>query len=157
MTAGHVARDKQKTDTLRTACEEEQSARSEYERAPLEIIEPGDRSLVRSLLHYIDAMQQQYPDETLTVVLPEFAEGSFLKRLLHNPIILRLKISLFFRPEIVVTNLTLPAQNNTLPLRPKDVHQRVIVPVAVLDRVSLQSLSYARSISKHVTASHVAM
>src|SRR5438046_2293993 len=102
-------------------------------------------------------MQQQYPDETLTVVLPEFAEGSFLKRLLHNPIILRLKISLFFRPEIVVTNLTLPAQNNTLPLRPKDVHQRVIVPVAELDRVSLQSLAYARSISKHVTAAHVAM
>ncbi len=153
----HVALDRQKTDALRTAWEEEQNALSEDERAPLEIIEPGDRSLVRSLLHYIDAMQQQYPDETLTVVLPEFAEGSFLKRLLRNPIILRLKISLFYRPEIVVTNLTLPAQNNTLPLRPKDVHHRVIVPVAELDRVSLQSLAYARSISHHVTAAHVAM
>src|SRR2546421_77382 len=157
VTAAHVALDRQKADALRTAWEEEQNALSEDERAPLEIIEQGDRSLVRSLLHYIDAMQQQYPDETLTVVLPEFADGSFLKRLLRNPIILRLKISLFYRPEIVVTNLTLPAQNNTLPLRPKDVHHRVIVPVAELDRVSLQSLAYARSISKHVTAAHVAM
>src|SRR5438270_2422032 len=157
VTAVHVALDRQKTNALRTAWEEEQNALSEDERVPLEIIEPGDRSLVRSLLHYIDAMQQQYPDETLTVVLPEFAEGSFLKRLLRNPVILRLKISLFFRPEIVVSNLTLPAQNNTLPLRPKDVHHRVIVPVAELDRVSLQSLAYARSISHHVTAAHVAL
>ncbi|HEX6554598.1 MAG TPA: APC family permease [Ktedonobacteraceae bacterium] len=157
VTAVHVALDRQKTDALRTAWEEEQSALSEDERAPLEIIEPERHSLVHSLLHYIDAMKQQYPDETLTVVLPEFAEGSFLKRLLRNPIILRLKISLFFRPEIVVTNLTLPEQNNTLPLRPKDVHHRVIVPVAELDRVSLQSLAYARSISHHVTAAHVAM
>jgi amino acid transporter len=157
VTAVHLALDRQKTDALRTAWEEEQSALTEDERAHLEIVEPERRSLVRSLLHYIDTMQQQYPDETLTVVLPEFAEGSFLKRLLRNPIILRLKISLFFRPEIVVTNLTLPAQNNTLPLRPKDVHHRVIVPVAELDRVSLQSLAYARSISKHVTAAHVAM
>jgi len=153
----HVALDRQKTDALRTAWEEEQNALSEDERAHLEIIEPERRSLVHSLLHYIDATRQQYPDETLTVVLPEFAEGSFLKRLLRNPIILRLKISLFYRPEIVVTNLTLPAQDNTLPLRPKDVHHRVIVPVAELDRVSLQSLAYARSISHHVTAAHVAM
>jgi len=157
VTAVHVALDRQETAALRTAWEEEQSALTEDERAHLEIVEPERRSLVRSLLHYIDAMQQQYPDETLTVVLPEFAEGSFLKRLLRNPVILRLKISLFFRPEIVVSNLTLPAQNNTLPLRPKDVHHRVIVPVAELDRVSLQSLAYARSISHQVTAAHVAM
>src|SRR5207302_3452951 len=96
-----------------------------------------------SLLHYIDATQQQYPDETLTVVLPEFAEGSFLKRLLRNPIILRLKISLFYRPEIEVTNLTLPAQNNTLPLRPKDDHHRLIVPAPDFDPSSLQCLADA--------------
>jgi amino acid transporter len=157
VTAVHVALDRQKAEALRTAWEEWQITLSANERVRLEIVEPERRSLARSLLHYIDAMQQQYPDETLTVVLPEFAEGSFFKRLLHNPSMLHLKIRLFFRPAIVLTNLTLPSQDSLLPLRPKDVHHRFIVPIAELDRVSLQSLAYARSISAHVTAAHVAM
>jgi hypothetical protein len=70
---------------------------------------------------------------------------------------LHLKIRLYFLPAIVLTNLKLPSQDSLLPLRPKDVHHRFIVPIAELDRVSLQSLAYARSISARVTAAHVAM
>ncbi|HYT34324.1 MAG TPA: APC family permease, partial [Ktedonobacteraceae bacterium] len=157
VTAVHVALDRQKTEALHAAWEEWQITLSENERVPLEIVEPERRSLARSLLRYIDAMQQQYPDETLTVVLPEYPEGSFFKRLLQNPSMLHLKIRLFFQPSIVLTNLTLPSQDSLLPLRPKDVRHRIIVPIAELDRVSLQSLAYARSISAHVTAAHIAM
>ncbi|HEY6284056.1 MAG TPA: amino acid permease, partial [Ktedonobacteraceae bacterium] len=44
-----------------------------------------------------------------------------------------------------------------IPIRPQDIHHRVIVPIAGLDRAAIQSLAYARSISKHVTAVHVAI
>src|SRR5436305_12844964 len=58
---------------------------------------------------------------------------------------------------MLVVNLDILAQNIEHPPRTKDVLHRSIVPVAELDRVSLQILSYARSISHHVTAAHVAM
>ncbi len=44
-----------------------------------------------------------------------------------------------------------------IPIHPQDIHHRVIVPIAGLDRAAIQSLAYARSISKHVTAIHVAI
>ena len=44
-----------------------------------------------------------------------------------------------------------------IPIRPQDIHHRVIVPLAGLDRAAIQSLAYARSISKHVIAVHVAI
>ncbi len=42
-----------------------------------------------------------------------------------------------------------------IPTRPQDIHHRLIVPIDRLDRGSIQSLAYARSISSHVTAVHV--
>jgi amino acid transporter len=44
-----------------------------------------------------------------------------------------------------------------IPIHPQDIRHRVIVPIAGLDRAAIQSLAYARSISKHVTAVHVAV
>jgi amino acid transporter len=44
-----------------------------------------------------------------------------------------------------------------IPLHPQDIQHRLIVPIDRLDRASLQSLSYARSISPHVTAVHIAL
>ncbi|GHO88679.1 amino acid permease [Dictyobacter formicarum] len=42
-----------------------------------------------------------------------------------------------------------------LPLRPQDIHHRVIIPIDRLDRATIQSLAYARSIANDVTAVHV--
>jgi len=44
-----------------------------------------------------------------------------------------------------------------IPVHPKDIHHRLIVPIDGLDRASIQSLAYARSISPLVTAVHVAV
>ncbi len=44
-----------------------------------------------------------------------------------------------------------------IPLHPQDIQHRLIVPIDRLDRASLQSLSYARSISPHVTVVHIAL
>jgi amino acid transporter len=157
VTVVHVVRDQREVDALHAAWQEWQATFPQHERIQLNLVEPGKRSLVRCLLDSIDAMQQQYADETLTVMLPEITEATSLGRLLRNPNVLQLKARLFFRPEIVVTNLTLPAPESTLPLRPLKIRHRFIVPIAELDRPSLQSLAYARSIAPYVTAAHVAM
>src|SRR6266699_1679977 len=44
-----------------------------------------------------------------------------------------------------------------IPIHPQDIRHRVIVPIAGLDRAAIQSLAYARSITKHVIAVHVAI
>src|SRR5947208_2510683 len=43
-----------------------------------------------------------------------------------------------------------------IPIRPKDIHHRFIVPVAHLNPATKRSLAYARSITREVTAVHVA-
>ena len=53
--------------------------------------------------------------------------------------------------------MPLPTPESVLALRAKDIRHHFIVPIAALDRPSLQSLAYARSIAAHVTAAHVAM
>jgi len=157
VTAVHVALDAQRAGALRAAWEDWQKQLSERELSRLDIIELTNQALIGSLLGYIDAMHRQYPGETLTVILPETAQSSLLSRLFSNLTISRLKLALFFRPEIVVTNVSWYQQASNTPVRPKDIRHRFIVPIAELDRASLQSLAYARSISSHVTAAHVAI
>ncbi|MBV9232012.1 MAG: APC family permease [Chloroflexi bacterium] len=48
-------------------------------------------------------------------------------------------------------------RTSNIPSKPADVQHLFIVPVAAMDRVSIQSLAYARSISQHVIAVHVAV
>jgi hypothetical protein len=154
--AVHVAA-RNDADVLRTDWEDWQKYLSEDERPQLNIIEPSRRSFLRSLLDYINTIQQQYPGDTLTVILPEPVESSLVGRLLHNPRVLQLKIALFFRPEIVVTNVALSHQTSAHLIRPRDIRHRFIVPLAEEDRALVESLTYARSISRHVTVAHVAI
>src|SRR6266852_4647009 len=156
VTAVHIATNTLRANTLRTTWEEWQNSLPAHELPSLDIIDPGHRLPLLPLLDYIDAVHQQYPGETLTVVLPEFVESS-LRRLLFSPKILGLKATLFFRPDIVVTNVPLPqgASTGTIPTRPEKVRHRFIVPIAGLDRAAIASLAYARSICTHVAAVHV--
>ena len=156
VTAVHVAGEREKADALRAAWDEWQKSLPAHELPSLDIIDPGHRLPLLPLLDYIDVVHQQYPGETLTVVLPEFVESS-LRRLFFSPKILGLKATLFFRPDIVVTNVPLPqgASTGTIPTRPEKVHHRFIVPIAGLDRAAIASLAYARSICTHVAAVHV--
>src|SRR5204863_5012024 len=141
-------------DALRAAWDEWQTSLSANELSSLDIIDPGwhlsplpmldyfdtvhradqtttpTRGPLLPLLDYIDAVHQQYPEETLTVVLPEVVESS-LRRLFYSPKILRLKATLFFRQNVVVANVPLEQQTSmgTLPTRPQEVHHRFIVPL----------------------------
>jgi len=157
VTAVCINRDKPKTEALRTSWTEWKANLMVDEQVQLDITEESHHSVVRSLLNYIHAMQQQHPGETVTVILPEIAESGMLRRLLAHPTSFRLKMALFLRPEIVVTNVPWHEQKSSTPIHPREIRHRFIVPIAELDRASVQSLAYARSISPHATAVHVAI
>jgi positive regulator of sigma E activity len=157
VTAVCINHDKLKTQALGTSWVEWKASLTADEQVQLDIIEPSHHSVVRSLLDYIQLTQQQYPGETLTVILPEIAESGLTRRLLAHPTSFLLKMALFLRPEIVVTNVPWYEQKSSTPVRPREIHHRFIVPIAELDRASVQSLAYARSISPHVIAVHVAI
>ena len=50
-------------------------------------------------------MHAQYPDKTLTVILPEMVPAHWWEQVLHNQTALRLKAALLFRPGVVVANV----------------------------------------------------
>ncbi len=155
VTAVHINTDPEKAAALQENWKTWQEGLTEQEQVPLDIIDQVHHSRVRSLLHYINTHQQS--GRTLTVILSETSKKSILIRLLSNSGELRLKIALFFRPEIVVTNIPGYGEKSSIPVRPRDIKHRIIVPVAELDRASVQSLAYARSISLRVAALHVAI
>jgi amino acid transporter len=72
---------------------------------PLVIIESPYRSLIGPLLSYIDALDRQSPDDTITIVLPELLPARPWEYLLHNQSALRLKAALLFRQNTVVANV----------------------------------------------------
>src|SRR5439155_19229395 len=71
----------------------------------LVIIESPYRSFQEPLLTYIDALDREDPDDTITIVIPEFVPRRFWEYFVHNQTALRLKLSLLFRQNTVVMNL----------------------------------------------------
>jgi amino acid transporter len=63
------------------------------------------RSLLHPLLTYIDAIEKAHPEETVTVVVGEFACSKWWHPLLHGNTGLLLKLALLSRPEVIVTNV----------------------------------------------------
>lgn len=105
VTAVHVVIDANEADQVRAAWERWQKHLAENEETHLLVIESPYRSLTRPLLAYIDTIHERHPDETLTVVLPEFVVSHWWEYLLHNQTAFRLKAALLFRPGIVVSDV----------------------------------------------------
>ncbi|HLI08118.1 MAG TPA: APC family permease [Ktedonobacteraceae bacterium] len=105
VTAVHVAVDKDEAEKVRAAWHEWQERVPEEEDIQLVIIESPYRSLSRPLLAYIDTVHELFPNDTLTVILPEFVVGRWWEHFLHNQTAFRLKAALLFRPGIVVTSV----------------------------------------------------
>jgi len=111
--AVHVAMTAEDVESVRADWQRWQGQLAEEEETHLVIIESPYRSLSRPLLAYIDTVHELYPEETLTVILPEFVVAHWWEHLLHNQTALRLKAALLFCPGIVVTNMPqhLPAKH----------------------------------------------
>jgi hypothetical protein len=72
---------------------------------PLVGLESPYRSLMEPLLDYVRQVEDERPDDFLTVVLPEFVPARWWHHLFHNRRALLIKGALLFRPEIVVTSV----------------------------------------------------
>jgi amino acid transporter len=73
--------------------------------AELVIVESPYRALIKPLVRYLDALQQQDPDRRLLVVLSEVVPRHWWDNFLHNQTALRLKLRLFFRPNTIVADV----------------------------------------------------
>jgi amino acid transporter len=76
-----------------------------WPRAHLVTIQSPYRYVVSPLIAYLDSIHEAGPNETLTVVIPEFVVRHWWQQILHNQTALRLKTTLLFRAHIAVTNV----------------------------------------------------
>jgi amino acid transporter len=72
---------------------------------PLVVLESRYRSLTGPLTHYIDAIAKRDPAASITVVLAEYVPRHWWEWPLHNQTALRLKMTLFFRPNTAVIDV----------------------------------------------------
>ena len=103
VTAVHVLEDEDPAEAAAFKCEWERLV--PLPEISLIQIESPYRSLLGPLLSYIDAIDRQNPDDTITVVLPESLPSRPLEYLLHNQSALRLKAALLFRSNTIVTDV----------------------------------------------------
>ena len=99
VTALHV------TDDLEDAAELRKRWKAWGTDVPLVILESKYRALTGPLLHYLDAIGKQNPSAPITVVLAEYVPHRWWEWPLHNQTALRLKGTLFFRPNTAVVDL----------------------------------------------------
>jgi amino acid transporter len=89
--------------------EEAERFRNEWETwavpLRLEIVVSPYRALVAPLAHYVDALQAQRPELTMTVILAELVVSRPWHRLLHSQVAPRLRLALRTRPNIVITTI----------------------------------------------------
>ena len=162
----HISAHKGNAEALQASWNAWQQQLAEDEQTPLEIVSLSHRSISGQVLAYIDNAHKTFPTDTLTVVLPEVEIDHWWEYFLRNRIAIQLKAALLYRPGIIVTDIS-PYKSSTtsvpqsvgsvVPTHPKQVKHLFIVPIVGLDKVSRQSLAYARSISNYVVAVHVAI
>ncbi|MBF6613152.1 MAG: APC family permease [Chloroflexi bacterium] len=131
--AVHVAGDDDPNEVDRFVEEWRKSAF--YGEMQLVILESTTYDLVNPLLRYIDRLDREADDDTMTIVLPEFIPRNLGEYLLHNQTALRLKLALLRRSNTVVANVPYTLGGSRGRSRAADrlaVAQRLWVPVAAL-------------------------
>ncbi|HVV35330.1 MAG TPA: APC family permease [Acidimicrobiales bacterium] len=72
---------------------------------PLDMVASPYRALTRPLLTYVDELDQRWPHDVVTVILPELVVRHWWEHALHNQTALFLKARLLFREGTVVTSI----------------------------------------------------
>lgn len=100
VTAVHVTMDSGEADRVRDKWE------TWGEGVRLVILESPYRQLVEPLLSYIEEIiAQRQPNDTVTIVVPQFVAHRWWHNLLHTQTALFLRLALMFRPGIVITDV----------------------------------------------------
>ena len=105
VTVVHIAIDEDEVNRVKATWEHWQKRLADDDETHLLIIESPYRSLLRPLLAYIDTIKLRHPDDTITVILPEYVVIHWWEYFLHNQTGFRLKAALLFRPGIVVIDI----------------------------------------------------
>jgi amino acid transporter len=105
VTAVYVSTNQDEENRLKADWMSWQKHFSEQEETHLLTIDSPYRTLVRPLLAYVDTVHLRHPNDTLTVILPEFVVLHWWEYLLHNQTAFRLKAALLFRPGIIVVSV----------------------------------------------------
>jgi amino acid transporter len=72
----------------------------------LVVLDSPYRVLIGPLLEYIECiLKQRQPDETITIVVPQFVPRRWLANALHTQTATWLRLALLFKPGIVITNV----------------------------------------------------
>jgi len=91
--------------------DKEDTARTEMQWAqwgcgvPLVVLPSPYRSVLRSLLDYIEEVLEKDPQTWVTVVLPEILPARWWQNILHNQRALMLKAALLFKERVVLTDV----------------------------------------------------
>jgi amino acid transporter len=72
---------------------------------PLEVVESPYREFSRPILDFLDRLDDERPDDVITVVIPEVVVNRWWEHILHNQSALLLKGRLLFRPNTVVVSV----------------------------------------------------
>ena len=82
---------------------------------PLVILNSPYRSLISPIMRYLDAVQHERRNHTVTVVVPEFVPTRKWHALLHGQSGLRLKLALLSRRDVIVANVRYYLQHTDSP------------------------------------------
>ncbi len=72
---------------------------------PLILLHSPYRSVMRSLLEYIEDLLDKDPDSWVTVVIPEILPAKWWQNILHNQRALMLKAALLFKERVILTDV----------------------------------------------------
>jgi len=97
--AVHICTEPDKTPMLKARWEQYGQG------VPLVILNSRFRSLIGPVMRYLDAVQIERRNHTVTVVIPEFVPAKPWQALLHGQSGLRLKLALLSRHDVIVTNV----------------------------------------------------
>lgn len=100
VTAVHVSIDPEEAERVRRQWEQWGKG------VRLVILESPYRLFLEPLLQYIDEIAaQRQPNETITIVVPQFVPRRWIYNLLHTQTAMLLRLALLFKPGIVITDV----------------------------------------------------
>jgi amino acid transporter len=100
VTAIHVSMDLEEAEKLKAKWEQWGDG------TRLVILESPYRLLIEPLLEYIEGIaSKRQPNETITIVVPQFVPKHWYHNLLHTNTVIWLRLALLFKPGIVITDV----------------------------------------------------
>ncbi len=99
VTAVHIASDTERAEKLQRKWKEN------HIQINLEIVDSPYRATVHDLLHYLDSIEKDPSNETVTLVIPEFVPRKIWQNFLHNQTGQLMKLLLLLNKSVLVTSV----------------------------------------------------